>query len=323
MKKKILNNPSIGVVFITHESKKHLPHCLPPLINSSLKPRILVVNSSSEDGTVELAERMGVETLVIPRVKFNHGTTREQARKHLNTDIVVMMTPDAYALDHRLLENLVQPLIRGEADVSYARQIPHDGADLLVSFHRKFNYPSESHFRSFEDIRKYGVYTFFCSDACAAYLNSALNKVGGFPPVLFGEDTCVVAALLKNGHKIYYAAEAIVKHSHQYSLKQEFQRHFDIGVSRREFSHLLRSAGSDSARGFEFVSQLFKLLIKEKPALIPKAIGQTFSKWLGYKIGWASLYAPLWLKKMCSSQDFYWVSTEGQKKHMNAQRDDQ
>jgi rhamnosyltransferase len=316
MEKMLRHSMSIGVVFITHHAVKHLPYCLPPFINSPLKPPILVVNSSSGDGTIELAKKMGVETLLIPRKEFNHGTTRERVRKHLKTDIVVMMTPDAYAVDHTVLEKLVQPLVNGVAAVSYARQIPHEGAGLLESFPRAFNYPDESQIRSYEDIKKYGVYTYFCSDACAAYSNSALDEAGGFPSVLFGEDTCAVAALLKKGHRIYYAAEAIVRHSHGYSLKQEFKRHFDIGLSRREYSHLLKEAGRDSQRGRAFVQAYFKQVVKEQPILFPYAFLQIMFKWLGYKTGSASLNAPFWLKKMCSSQDFYWISNEGQKKYL-------
>lgn len=311
----MLTKKTIGVVFITHNAVKHLPKCLPPFLNSPLKPRILVVNSSSADGTIELAEKMGVESLLIPRKEFNHGTTRELVRKYLNTDIVVMMTPDAYAIDGHVLEKLVQPLILGTAAVSYARQIPHEGAGVLESFPRAFNYPRESHFRSFQDIKKFGVYTYFCSDACAAYSNAALDEVGGFPSVLFGEDTCAVAALLKKGYRIYYAAEAIVRHSHAYTLKQEFKRHFDIGLSRRECSHLLKDVGSDTMRGRAFVKDLIEYVKAENPRLLPQVVFQTLSKWLGYRLGMLSLKAPLWFKKMCSSQDFYWVSDAVLKKH--------
>lgn len=307
---------TIGVAFITHNARKHLPHCLPPILKSPLKPRVLIVNSSSQDGTVELARQMGADTLLIPRPQFNHGTTREIARKHLNTDIVVMMTPDAYALDFLLVEKLIRPLIVKEASVSYARQIPHDGADFFEAIPREYNYPPQSHVRSIQDIDKYGVYTFFCSDTCAAYLNDALDDIGGFQPVLFGEDTIAVAQMLKKGHKIAYVADAIVKHSHRYSLKQEFRRHFDIGLARKECGHLLACAGKDSKRGAEFVKFLIKRLVKERPHLMPYAIMQTASKWLGYRLGHASLNAPLWLKKAFSSQDFYWVSDEGLKKEL-------
>jgi rhamnosyltransferase len=307
---------SIGVVFITHQGKKHLPFCLPPFLNSPLKPRVLVVNSSSRDGTLELAQEMGAETLLIPRAEFNHGTTRERARRYLDTDIVVMVTPDAYAIHNNVLEALVAPLIAGQASIAYARQIPHDGAEILESFPREFNYPPKSHIRSIEDLSHYGPYTFFCSDTCAAYSNSALNEVNGFQPALFGEDTIAVAKLLPKGHRIAYVAEAVVKHSHKYTLKQEFRRHFDIGLSRRDNEELLKVAGSDSTRGKAFVKAFLRRLVLDRPLLIPYALLQTACKWIGYKIGWASLHAPIWFKKALSSQDFYWVSEEGLKQKL-------
>ena len=37
------SKPSIGVAVITHKAKHHIPHCLPPLLHSPLKPRVVVV----------------------------------------------------------------------------------------------------------------------------------------------------------------------------------------------------------------------------------------------------------------------------------------
>lgn len=303
----MLKNPTLGVAVITHRAKHHLPFCLPPLLQSPLKPRVLVVNSSSHDGTVELALELGVETLVIPRAEFNHGTTREKARKHLNTDIVIMVTPDAYAVSNELVEKLVAPIVQGKSSVSYARQLPHDGAGFFEAFSREFNYPNTSHIRSLADVKQYGVYTYFCSDSCAAYLNAALDEIGGFPAVLTGEDTVCAAKLLTKGHSIAYVAEAMVKHSHGYSLKQEFRRHFDTGLARKDYQHLLVGCGRDEKRGKEYAVALTKRLMKEKPHLLPYASLQTLVKFVGYRLGRASVNAPHWWKKALSSQDFYWI----------------
>lgn len=62
----------------------------------AVETEILVIDSSSNDGTVELAASMGVEAIVIPQSEFNHGTTREMGRKLLGTDIICMLTQDAY-----------------------------------------------------------------------------------------------------------------------------------------------------------------------------------------------------------------------------------
>lgn len=298
--------PTIGCAFITHCAKHHLPHCLPPFLQSPLKPRVLVVNSSSNDGTVEMAHSLGAETLVIPRAEFNHGTTRERARQHLGTDIVVMLTPDAYAVNTSVLETLVGPLLSGQASVAYARQIAHHGADFFESFPREYNYPDQSHIRSLADLNQYGVYTFFCSDSCAAYVNSALNEVGGFPRLLLGEDTVAVAKLLRKGHCIAYVAEAVVRHSHRYSLMQEFKRSFDTGLARRGYAGLLAGGGSDAKRGMGYFKEMSRRLSKEKPSMLPYALAHVCAKWLGYQIGKRSLKAPLWFKKALSTQDFFW-----------------
>ncbi|NGX57760.1 MAG: hypothetical protein K940chlam3_00654 [Chlamydiae bacterium] len=301
-----MTDPSIGVVFVTYRAKHHLPHCLPSILESPLKPRVLVMNSSSEDGTVELAQEMGAETLVIPRHKFNHGTSRERARKFLKTDIVVMMTPDAYAVDQNMLTHLVQPLIDGVASIAYARQIPHDQAGIFEQIPREFNYPDSSQIRSFDDRRKYGVYTIFCSNSCAAYKNDALDQIDGFGSVLIGEDTFTTAKLLQRGHKIAYVAEAVVKHSHTYTLWEEFRRNFDTGLVRSWNRDLLSGLGSDENRGKRFFTYMLKKLAREKPHLIPYGCLQTVVKYMGYRLGKWSGSTPTWFKRLCSGQDFYW-----------------
>lgn len=301
-----MKKPSIGVAVITYRAKPHLPFCLPPFLESPLKPRVLVVNSSSNDGTVELAKEMGAETLIVPRAEFNHGTTREKARQYLNTDIVVMLTPDAYALNKDVLEKLVEPIASKKSSASYARQIPHNGADIFESFARDFNYPSTSQLRRIKDVDTYGIYTFFCSDSCAAYSNQALEEVGGFPAVLTGEDTVVVAKMLQKGHSIAYVAEACVKHSHRYTLWQEFQRHFDTGLARKDYGDLLQPGGRDEKRGRDYAKALMSRLMQEKPLLLPYAFLQCIVKWIGYRVGRASGNSPLWFKKALSGQDFYW-----------------
>src|SRR5205823_1791055 len=114
---------------------------------------------------------MGAEVLVVPRHEFNHGATRELARRALGSDIVVMITPDAKSLGPELIGNLVRPIVEGEASVAYARQVPRDGADFFEAFPRDFNYPARSELRSLADLKRLGAYTFFCSNACAAWSN--------------------------------------------------------------------------------------------------------------------------------------------------------
>lgn len=278
----------IGILIPTFQAARHLPRCLPPLIASPLRPKILLIDSSSTDGTVELAKKMGVESIVIPQSHFNHGTTREQGRRLLNTPITVMMTQDAYAASPQMLTQLVEPIVNRQSSISYARQLPHPGAGFLERFPREFNYPKEAHVRSLEERSKFGSYIFFCSNSCAAYLSSALDEVGGFPPVLFGEDTLVAAKLLHRGHRIAYAASAEVFHSHAHTLRQEFQRHFDIGLSRKKEEAFFNSI-DDQKRGRAYVKAMVLALLRENPLLLPYACLQLGAKFLGYRLGLFSI----------------------------------
>lgn len=245
----------------------------------------MVVDSSSTDRTVEIARQMGADTVVIPKKQFNHGLTREMARRRLNSEIVVFLTQDAYLAGPEALDKLIGPIVRGEASVTYARQLPHEGAGFFESFLREFNYPSGSQLRSAAYIEKYGIYTCFCSDSCAAYNNGALDEIGGFPETAFGEDAIVAAKLLLGGHSIAYVAEAEVRHSHGFSLIEEFKRHYHTGLYRKKHQSLFLPFGTDKQRGMEYVQQLLKKTVKEKPWLVPYAMAQITMKAAGYYLG--------------------------------------
>ena len=300
--------PSVGVVVVTHAAKRHLDHCLPPLLDSPLRPRVLVVNSSSGDGTVERARALGAETWLVERRSFNHGATREAARHRIGTDIVVMVTPDAYATGPDVLERLVAPIAAGTAECAYGRQLPHEGADIVEAFGRAFSYPPTSELRSEADRPRLGSAVGFCSHAWAAWSNAALDRIGGFRPTLVSEETIALARLLRQGGRVAYVAEATVRHSHRYGPLQEFTRHFDIGMTRARHAELLLVDGGDAARGRAFARQLLATIAAEAPHRLPGVLLTLGAKWAGYRAGLLGADLPAGLASLMSGQDFYWRS---------------
>lgn len=310
---------TVGVGIITYKDKKHLEKCLPPLLDSPLKPKVIVFNSDFEDdgtikptndGTVGEARKFGMEVFSIPRTEMNHGEARERTRKKLGTDIVVMMTPDAYFTDEYQLEKLVRPIMEGKSSIAYAKQIPYEGANIVSRYGRMFSFPEEGNIRSARDAGKYGIYTAFCSDACTAYLSKALDEIGGFRWVLSGEDAIAAAMLLKKGHKIAYVADAVVSHSHNYGPKKEFIRHFDTGMYRKQWEKVINfGTGGDQKRGVGYAAGLLQYVLKNELKMFPTAFFQLAMGWLGYQLGRLSYHrAPLWFYKKLSPADFFWDS---------------
>ncbi len=304
-----MKKASIGLVIPTKNAQATLDTILQLLDDSPVEFSSLIIDSSSNDQTVSIAKSHNAKVIVIPQADFNHGATREFARKQLNTDIVVYLTQDAIPVSSDLVANLVAPLIDNDnVVVSYGRQVAHEGADVFEAFPREYNYGDEPQIRGIDDVAEYGVYTFFCSNSCAAYKNSALDEIGGFKSVLTNEDYFAVADLLQLGYKIAYAANAVVQHSHRYSLWQEFQRYFDTGYVRAENPIIQELLGQAESRGIGFVATLLQKVFQDKPLLIPYAIIQSLMKWIGYRIGFYGSALPLWLRKKLSQQSFYWSS---------------
>lgn len=300
--------PRVGVVVVTHRARGLIDRCLAPLLRSPLRPRVLVVNSSSGDGTVERARDAGAETLVVPRRTFNHGLTRELARRHLGTPVCVMLTPDAFALDDGFLERLTAPVRQGVAAVAYGRQVPRGDAGIVERLGRAFSYPEASHLRCLTDWPRYGSYTHFCSNACAAWSNPALDAIGGFKPTLVSEETIAVAELLARGESIAYVAEAVVEHSHPQTARDAFRRQFDVGYTRRLYDWLLIARERDQVRGRRFARAVLREAGRRDARALPAVLAQLAAAWLGYRAGLAGPRLPRGLARRLSGQDYYWTS---------------
>lgn len=126
---------------------------------------VVILDSSSTDGSPELWSAQGFQTVSIPKGSFEHGGTRNLGARQANgTDILVFMTQDAIPADDRWLENLIAPIRSGEAVATFARQLPRPEASLLERFSRYFNYPETSRVRDATDIARLGVKAFFFSN---------------------------------------------------------------------------------------------------------------------------------------------------------------
>jgi rhamnosyltransferase len=201
-------------------------------------------------------------------------------------DILIYLTQDAVPFETRAFERLVQAFDDPEIAAAYGRQLPRDRANAIEAHSRYFSYPAESRVRSWESRCTMGFKSIFFSNAFGAYRRSALMGVGGFSSdVIFGEDTLVVARMHRAGWKTAYIADAVVRHSHSYSIAEEFRRYFDIGVLHARESWLIDQFGAASGEGRRFVISEIKHLLKHGAYLLPSALARTVAKYIGYKLG--------------------------------------
>lgn len=293
-----------AVCLLTLNASPFIERWIDAIQRQSLKPdRVLVMDSMSTDGTADLVRRAGFELVLIPRIEFGHGRTRQLALEKLaECDFVVFMTQDALLAAPDSLSCLLRAFDDSEVDVAYGRQLPHLNAGMIARHARAYNYPAQSEVRTLTPGNaKPGIHVAFCSDSFAAYRVGVLLANGGFPhEAMFGEDMIVTARCLLRFGKVAYVAEATAHHSHDYSIWQDFRRYFDTGVFHKQQSWLIKRLGRAEGRGATFVVSELRHVLHHAPWRIPEVLIRTLFRYTGYRAGLAEHYFPLSLKRRWS-----------------------
>lgn len=277
----------ISLIIPTLNAGRHIEGLLSALSLQDTRPEdIIIIDSSSEDNTVTAAKKFGTKTIVIPRQTFNHGGTRNMATEMAKGDVLVFMTQDALPADSLLLSRLTAPLLDPDIAAAYGRQVAKTGASPPEAFARQFNYPDKGLIKSASDISTLGIKTFFFSNVCSAIKKEQFMKVGMFPEkIRFNEDMIIAAKLILNGYKTAYVPEAMVIHSHNYSLLQQFIRYYNIGASLKDNSWVLKYARPEG-EGMRFIKEQMAFILKErKYPWLPYIFLEHAIKYAGYRIG--------------------------------------
>ena len=255
----------ISVIIPALNAEKYIKTLLDALFEQTIKPdEIVVVDSESEDNTTAVCKQYSnVRIIPILRKDFDHGKTRDMALRTCDSDYVLFITQDAYPKDKYYIENLLKPFQYDEKiAISSGRQIARKDATPMEKCIRNFNYPEKSSVRSKDDLEQLGIKTFFFSDVCSAYRKDIYEKVGGFEyPIKTNEDMFFAAKIIQSGYKIAYAAEAVVVHSHNLTLKEQYQRNYIQGYEIERHKNILGNV-SQNSEGVKLVKKVSAELIR-------------------------------------------------------------
>ena len=292
------------------------------IASQSLRPdAVLVIDSGSDDGTVETFREAGALIHSIKRQEFNHGGTRQLGVDMFpDADLIVFLTQDAILADPDALVRLSRCFDDPEVGVAFGRQLPRLGAGAIEAHARLFNYPDASRVTTLADRAAMGIKTVFLSNSFAAYRRGDLLAVGGFPShLIMGEDTYVAAKMLLAGKKVAYSAGATVLHSHDYNLVEEFRRYFDAGVLHAREPWIREHFGGAENEGLRLVRAEMRYLIGRNPFLIPSSILRTMLKWVGFRLGLQEARLPIAVKRQLSLFRAYWSNRGSERIHASGE----
>ncbi|MGY4493517.1 glycosyltransferase family 2 protein [Pseudomonas sp. TE3610] len=298
----------VACVVPTYNGCRDLQRLLDSLGSQTIDFDTLIVDSSSSDGSAELGRECADHFLQIPSREFNHGGTRQRmVELYPDYDVYVYMTQDAYLEDSQALARIVAPFVDETVGAVCGRQLPHKDANLLSQHARTFNYPPTSQLKSMADVHRLGIKTCFMSNSFAAYRRKALMQVGGFPlHVILSEDMYVAARMLVAGWQVAYAGDACCRHSHNYTLAEEFRRYFDIGVFQAREPWIREQFGGAGGEGLRYVKSELRFLGVRRLWLWPGSFLRNGLKLLAYKFSQQEQRLPVKWKKRFAMHKRYW-----------------
>jgi GT2 family glycosyltransferase len=180
---------------------------------------LVVIDSGSTDGTIELATAAGARVLRVSPDEFQHGRTRNAAIEASNGETIVLMVQDAILLGPTAVRDLAQEL-RDDPSLAgvSARHVPRSDADLFGAFVIYSHQEAMSAARSsavgngrasaLERRARAGL-----DNVCAAIRREAWDTIR-FAEVDFAEDLDFGVRALEAGWTIGVSDSVAVAHSH-------------------------------------------------------------------------------------------------------------
>ena len=222
---------------------------------------IRYVLTESSDNSEKILKDNNIKYKKIKRCCFSHSLVREREAMESNSDILVFITQDVVIEDDKWLYNLTKD-IDDEIVATYSRQISK--YNNIEKYTRERNYPNKSFVVSKDDIEKYGLRTFFFSDAASCVKTSTFKELKGYDNknLPISEDMYIAYKIIMNGYKIKYCADSVVFHSHKFTLKQIYDRYKLTGRFFKENSYLDKYGTNSS--GANLAKYILKRILQEK-----------------------------------------------------------
>jgi rhamnosyltransferase len=250
--------PDISVVIPTYNAGPEFEEVLEAVSSqrTDFACELLVVDSGSTDGTLEVARRHSARVLCLPKSEFNHGSTRNRGISEARGEFVAMIVQDALPADNLWLQGLVENLASDERVAGvYSRQVPRPECNPFT------RYALENHFTNLperreqyiDDLaryealpppRKLQLITF---DDVSSCIRRSVWEEYPYKELSFGEDVEWAQRVMKAGYKLVYDPKSAVIHSHNRSAFYEMKRAY---VAHKLLGELIGFRALPSFRDF-------------------------------------------------------------------------
>ena len=185
---------------------------------------LINVDSGSSDGTYEIIKKYNPDnSYQIKPEEYIPGKVLNDAVSRCKGKLIVFNNSDCIPQNELWLKNLISPLQKKENTVAaFGNQLPRKDAKALII---------KDNTRAFGDGTISATWGHFFSLATSAARKEILVKCPFDPEIQYSEDVEWSYRMKQTGFNIEYVPDAIVEHSHNYTLKEVKKRFYNEGFA--------------------------------------------------------------------------------------------
>jgi rhamnosyltransferase len=186
---------------------------------------LIVLDNESTDGTRREALKYTDRVINIPKGSYIPGRVLNKGMELSKGEIVVFINSDCTPQNTLWLERLVSGFSDEKVAAVFGRQIPRPDCLPLFAKDTEDTYGDGHN-------QQYWRHCF--SMAASAIRRSVWEQMRFNERIKYSEDIDWTWRARNLGHSIQYVAGAIVMHSHNYTLRQFYNRHYGEGRAESE-----------------------------------------------------------------------------------------
>ena len=234
-----------SIIIRTLNEAKHLEKLLKGIHEQNYSDwEIVLVDSGSTDGTLDIARCYGAKIFHIPQKEFTYGRSLNLGCQSAEGRYLVFVSGHVWPVTNNWLSNLIKPFAEPSVAMAYGRQRGTDASRLAEKRDLDTYYGPASSILVNEPRGNNG--------------NAAIRRdlwLGQpFDETLPGlEDVDWVSKVQRKGYRVYYAADAVVYHLHEESLKQLYRRHLREATAYKAMFPRYKVAWTKAARGLAYL----------------------------------------------------------------------
>jgi len=214
-----MKNPQISIIIRTYNEQKMIGQCLESVFNQkiNLPFEVIIVDSESEDKTLEIASKFPVRIIKIRKKDFTYGRALNIGCKNAQGKYLIFLSAHAIPVDESWMENLISNFDNPRIAGVYGKEVPVKKCDHLTKR------LMQSHWGN---IQKVQSKTYFFSNVNALIRKKIWLKIKFNEKLICSEDHEWSKRVQKNGYLTSYEPRAVVAHSHNYNFRQTFSRYY-------------------------------------------------------------------------------------------------